>query len=140
MQLESTACSCTSRCGVARRQSSVTTAAAPADDLPHRRVRRGFAARQLEDVAGAQLVQVRLHLRNAFEHERVEPVAGGGIGARETFVTDQRQIHPVGRLRRIHQGVVGFHTPVPAAPVQDIPAAAPDWLVVECPHARIHDR
>jgi len=51
-------------------------------------VRRGFAARELEDVSGAQFVHARLHLRDAFEYERVEAVAGGRVGAGEALEAD----------------------------------------------------
>ena len=98
-------------------------------------VRRGFAAWELEDVSGAQFVDGRLHLRDAFEYERVEAVAGGWVGAGEALEADQRQVHPVSRLGRVEQGMVGFYPTIPAAPIEDVPAAPADGLVIECAHA-----
>jgi hypothetical protein len=93
----------------------------------------------LEDVSGAQLVETRLHLRDTFEHKGVEAVAGGRVGAGEALEADQREVHPIGHLRRVEQGVVGFHAAIPAAPVEDMPAAWPDGLAIECANAFVHD-
>ena len=101
-------------------------------------VRRGLAARQLEDVAGAQLAQARLHLRDTLEHEGVEPVAGRGVGAGEALEADQRQVHAVGHLRRVQQGVIGCPRGDSSGTSTGRTAALPDGLVVERSHAFVH--
>ena len=108
------------------------------DDSAQFGVRGGFAARQLEDVAGAQLAQACLHLRDTLEHERVEAVAGRGVGAGEALEADQRQLHAIGHLRRVQQGVIGCYAAIPTAPVQDVPAARPDGLLIERSYAFVH--
>src|SRR6185369_15075716 len=105
------------------------------NDSAQPRVRRGFAAWELEDVSSAQFVHGRLHLRDAFEYERVEAVAGGWVGAGEALEADQRQVHPVSRLGRVEQGMVGFYPTIPTEPIEDVPAAPAHRLVIECAHA-----
>jgi hypothetical protein len=89
----------------------------------------------LENVSGAQFVNGRPHLRDAFEYERVEAVAGSGVGAGEALEADQRQVHPVSHLGRVEQGMVGFYPTIPAAPIEDVPAVTADRLVIECAYA-----
>jgi len=94
-------------------------------------VRAFLLGAEVEKIAGVEALQRVRDFRDSFEHEGVNAVVSGGVGAGQPFVDEERKVVPIGEIGGVGEGMVEGDAPVHLRPVEDVMGVGAEGGVVE---------